>query len=191
MLIIAEARKLLIKMKTSHNAELAPSSAFPLSAVEEYLRQDEESSVDSHSASLHSRDSIPTPPRKQGEEREIDQKPDFTSRIKISVSSLSIKEETPGYVSPSPFLAQGGTPVWMTPPALDRRRDDDTLSLSSDSTLDSDRALEEKALQIRTELRFAELSEIAAVAERAAEAGLDSFAGQPSTFVNDDSRLDL
>mmetsp|Transcript_17364 Transcript_17364/g.19336 ORF Transcript_17364/g.19336 Transcript_17364/m.19336 type:complete len:967 (+) Transcript_17364:669-3569(+) len=67
------------------------------------------------------------------------------------------------------------------------QNDDDTLSLSSDSTVDSAELLERRAIEIRNELRVSELAEIAHVAERAAAAGHETFAGQASTFIGDGS----
>eukprot|EP00546_Thalassionema_frauenfeldii_P019983 CAMPEP_0178897380 /NCGR_PEP_ID=MMETSP0786-20121207/1710_1 /TAXON_ID=186022 /ORGANISM="Thalassionema frauenfeldii, Strain CCMP 1798" /LENGTH=1089 /DNA_ID=CAMNT_0020567915 /DNA_START=191 /DNA_END=3461 /DNA_ORIENTATION=+ len=64
--------------------------------------------------------------------------------------------------------------------------DDDNLSFT-DSSVDSVELLQRRALEIRHELRIRELREIAHVAERAAAAGHDSFAGQASTFIGDSS----
>lgn len=74
-----------------------------------------------------------------------------------------------------------------------QRRSDDSLSLSSGSSFDdSGDELEKRAHAIRHDLRTAELIEIARVAERAAESGLDTFTALASTYNNDkDASVDM
>ena len=52
-------------------------------------------------------------------------------------------------------------------------------------TLQTDQDLEEYARRIRAELRYTEMFEVAREAERAAEAGQESFAARPSTYGDD------
>ena len=52
--------------------------------------------------------------------------------------------------------------------------------------LHTDEGLENYARQIRTELRYTEMLELAKEAERAAESGQEHFAAKPSTFGTDD-----
>lgn len=76
----------------------------------------------------------------------------------------------------------------------DNNNDDDDadsgISSGLSGSLDSDEELEVYSKQIRLELRHAEMLELAAAAERAAEMGKKSFAGRASTF-GDDTEKDL
>jgi hypothetical protein len=60
---------------------------------------------------------------------------------------------------------------------------------STTRTLETDEALENYALQMRNELRYAEMLELALAAECAAEAGEESFAARPSTYGSQEEAL--
>jgi hypothetical protein len=98
------------------------------------------------------------------------------SRVKtpLHMSAVSI-DRSPGYY-PGMY-----SEYRVSPPSPSPSHDDDS------SSIDSSEALERLARKIRTELRHAEMVELAIEAERAAEAGEESFAAKPSTFGLDDS----
>lgn len=77
----------------------------------------------------------------------------------------------------------------QTEPCLHLPEDDDDDDAHDDTSIDSERKLERWANQIRVELRHAEMVEMACEAERAAEAGITSFAAKLSTYGRDDSLL--
>jgi len=73
---------------------------------------------------------------------------------------------------------------------LEPDTDMESLEDSSQTTIDSEEALERYARQIRTELRHAEMVELAIEADRAAEAGEVKFSAKPSTYATlDDSGI--
>lgn len=90
------------------------------------------------------------------------------SRVPMRISDVSLDR------SPRPQF----------PPMYKRSHSSDD---GDSSSIDSDEALERWAQKIRTELRHAEMVELAIEAERAAEAGEEKFAGKPSTFGLDDT----
>lgn len=63
-----------------------------------------------------------------------------------------------------------------------------STSCSQRSVCSSDARLEARALQIRRELRHAELVDIVMEAERAMEAGVERFTGRPSTYGSLDTK---
>lgn len=188
-------------------AGLSPSNALQLAAVEEHLRNDEESSVDTKSTSDQNSDKAmrhlsdtydggySTPPRLDRTNRRTRRRSSCTippedASASTNVSLRLAKDAvTPLAPHNTPLIeSKVGMSVLMSESGLRSAANDDTLSLSSDSDLNSDRELEMRAEEIRADLRMQQLIEIAAVAERAAEAGHDSFTGLASTFGGDDGR---
>jgi hypothetical protein len=124
-----------------------------------------------------------------------------STTLPVSDSSSSQQHSTPSYnpiSNYSPLRISRRVPVRISgaslnrsphphgyfPPMYDRPHSSDEGDCSS---IDSDEALERWAQKIRTELRHAEMVELAIEAERAAEAGEERFAGKPSTFGFDDT----
>ena len=177
-------------------AALSPTDVLQLAAVEEHLRNDEESSVDSKSVSDRISDSYygrcSTPPRLERTNRKTRRRSSCTIPPEdASVTMTRASKDSAPLVKPrnTPLIeSMFGMSVLMSEPAQGKAENADTFSLSTDSSLDSDRELEMRAEEIRADLRMQQLIEIAAVAERAAEAGHDSFTGLASTFGGDDGR---
>lgn len=186
-------------------AGLSPPDALQLAAVEEHLRNDEESSVDTKSTDQNSDKATrqlsdtyggdATPPRLERMNRRTRRRssctipPEDASAATSMSPRLTMDAAPPSAPHCTPRIeSKVGMSVLMSESPAGSAANDDTLSLSTDSDLNSDRELEMRAEEIRADLRMQQLIEIAAVAERAAEAGHDSFTGLASTFGGDDGR---
>jgi hypothetical protein len=124
-----------------------------------------------------------------------------STTLPVSDSSSSQQRSTPSYnpiTNYSPARSTRRAPIRTSDVSLNRSPHPHgyypsmyARPHSSDdgdcSSIDSDEALERWAQKIRTELRHAEMVELAIEAERAAEAGEERFAGKPSTFGLDDT----
>lgn len=128
------------------------------------LKKQHETTISMPSSPQTSAVSTPEPLTFSG--RMIQEKPDL-SPLKKHYSPVN---ETQGHHSPD------------TSPGA-------TLDTSTKEADEDDCDLESWAGQIRAELRYIEILELAAEAERAAEAGEEHFVGQPSTFIGRDDAL--
>jgi hypothetical protein len=174
----------------------ASTSSLPAISRDEW-KESKENSVEFILPQI--RESSSSPPRSKLPQS--DATASTSTTLPVSDSSSSQQRSTPSYnpiTNYSPARSSRRAPIRISdvslnrsplkhgyfPPMYARPHSSDDGDCSS---IDSDEALERWAQKIRTELRHAEMVELAIEAERAAEAGEERFAGKPSTFGLDDT----
>jgi hypothetical protein len=191
----AEDENYLRSVMDTHftNNKASSTSSLPTVSTEEWKKSKENSA---EFILPQTGESSSSPPRSKLPQSDAS----TSTTLPVSDSSSSQQRSTPSY-NPishySPARSSQRAPIRISDISLNRSPHPHGYYLSmyarphsSDddcSSIDSDEALERWAQKIRTELRHAEMVELAIEAERAAEAGEERFAGKPSTFGWDDT----